>query len=117
MKAGVKKIVHASSIAAYGAFKENPIPITEEYPIRIMKKKFYYNETKVLAEQHLDKIEKENPNIIITRFRPPVIIGPQLGNKMVAAMFKKKVLLTKSPEDPMQFIHVITWFHCGILNS
>ncbi|GAH80469.1 unnamed protein product, partial [marine sediment metagenome] len=29
IKAGIKKIIHASSVAAYGAFPENPNPITQ----------------------------------------------------------------------------------------
>jgi len=30
VKAGLEKIVHASSVATYGSFPDNPIPITEE---------------------------------------------------------------------------------------
>ena len=38
IKAGISRIIHASSVAAYGAFPDNPIPITEDHPIRLMKK-------------------------------------------------------------------------------
>lgn len=105
-KAGVKHILHASSIAAYGAFPDNPKPITEEWPIRIMKKKFYYNETKVLAEKILDDVEKAYPNLKTTRFRPPVIIGPPLENAILIAAFKGKSVHANDLDDILQYIHV-----------
>lgn len=105
-KAGIKHILYASSIAAYGAFPDNPLPITEEWPIRIMEKKFYYNETKVIVEKFLDELENEHPDITITRFRPPIIIGAPLENWTLIAALKGKYMHASDPSGILQFIHV-----------
>ncbi len=91
IKAGVKRIVHASSVAAYGAFPENPVPITEDYPIRIMKNTFYYNETKYRVEKILDIIEKENPDMIIARLRPHIFLSPRQPNALGGLIMEKNV--------------------------
>jgi len=106
LKAGIKHVLYSSSIAAYGAFSDNPIPITEEWSIRVMKKKFYYNETKVMVEKLLDEMEANTPDLIITRFRPPIIIGPPLQNKNLMFALNAKRVRASSPEDILQFIHV-----------
>ena len=91
IKAGVKRIVHASSVAAYGAFPENPVPMTEECPIRIMKNTFYYNETKYRVEKILDKIEKENPDVKISRLRPHIFLSPLEDNALGGRITEKNV--------------------------
>lgn len=104
INAGVKKIIHASSVAAYGSFKDNPVPITEDFPIRLMKKRYYYHETKYLVEKYLvDEIEIKHPDIIITRFRPHIFLGPTINNEF-KDFFNKKRLYSFFPDDKMQFI-------------
>lgn len=103
VKAGVKKIIHASSTASYGAFPDNPVPITEEHPTKIMEPKFYYNETKVLVERYLDEIERDNPNIIITRLRPQVVLGLNMNNPL-KAMFKGKNVVSLAPDTLVQVV-------------
>ena len=98
IQAGVKKIIYASSIAAYGSFPDNPIPITEDHPIRLAEPKFYYNETKYIVEKYLDKLESENPKIIFTRFRPCIILFGK------ALLMNDKKVLSIAPEVPSQYI-------------
>jgi len=100
IKAGVKKIIHASSIAAYGTFKDNPLPIFEDHPLKLMKPKFYYNETKYLVEEILDQIEKDNPDVIITRFRPCVILFGTYG------LITESKVISVAPKSPSQYIWV-----------
>jgi nucleoside-diphosphate-sugar epimerase len=77
MRAGLKKIVYSSSSIVYGAFPDNPVPMTEDQPIRLMPKHFYYNETKYYVEKHLDDFEKKHPEVMIARLRPCPILGAQ----------------------------------------
>src|SRR5437868_5998500 len=44
-EAGVKRLVYASSVAAYGFHPENPQPLTEETPA-IGSSRFYYSAQK-----------------------------------------------------------------------
>jgi len=70
IQAGLKKIVYSSSSIVYGAFPDNPVPITEEHPIRLMPKRFYYNETKYYVAEYLDDLKKKHRDVRIANLRP-----------------------------------------------
>ena len=59
-EAGAKKIVYASSVAAYGAHPDNPELLTEEHPTRGTPG-VAYSEEKAEIEAVLDLFEKEHP--------------------------------------------------------
>jgi len=100
VKARIRKIIHASSIAAYGTFPDNPIPILEDHPLKLMKPSFYYNETKFLVEKILDQIEKDNPDIVVTRFRPCVILFGTYG------FITETKVISVAPKSASQYIWV-----------
>lgn len=105
IKAGVKKIIHASSVAAYGSFADNPIPLTEEHPIRLMQKRFYYNETKYIVERYIVKLIQENPNVIFTWFRPHIFLGHDMSNDS-GRLYGGERIITIFPDHLIQ----LAWF-------
>ncbi|MFX0140584.1 MAG: NAD-dependent epimerase/dehydratase family protein [Candidatus Hodarchaeota archaeon] len=105
IKAGVKKIVHASSVSAYGAFQDNPIPLTEEHPIRKMKKSFYYHDSKYAVEKIIEELEQKHPNVIFTRIRPHVFLGKKIDN-FIKTFFKSDPMLGLSSDNLWQFVYV-----------
>ena len=74
-EAGARKIVYASSAAAYGAHPDNPDLISEDYPTRGTPG-VAYSEEKAEIEAVLDLFEKEHPSIAVTRFRVGPVVGP-----------------------------------------
>ena len=74
-EAGARKIVYASSVAAYGAYPDNPELLTEEHPTRGTPG-VAYSEEKAEIEAALDLFEKEHPAITVTRFRVSTVAGP-----------------------------------------
>jgi nucleoside-diphosphate-sugar epimerase len=74
-RAGARRVVYASSIAAYGAHPDNPVPITEEHPTR-GNASFYYSQHKAEVEAILDRFERDHPDIEVVRIRPCVVVGP-----------------------------------------
>jgi nucleoside-diphosphate-sugar epimerase len=78
-QAGLRKIVYSSSVAAYGAWPDNPEFITEDQPIRGMPT-FYYSRAKAAVELFLNEFQKEHPNLVITRLRPCIFVGPTIEN-------------------------------------
>ena len=74
-EAGARKIVYASSVAAYGAYADNPDLITEDHPTRGTPGVDYSKE-KAEIEGILDLFEKEHPSVTVTRFRVGPVFGP-----------------------------------------
>jgi UDP-glucose 4-epimerase len=73
--AGVKRIVYASSVAAYGFHAENPQPLTEEVPARGTAA-HYYSAQKAEVEQLLADTLHEGATKAYV-FRPCIVAGPQ----------------------------------------
>lgn len=75
-EAGVRKLVVSSSIAAYGILPDNPVPLLEEHPLRGLYMDFYYSQHKHANEIWLDGLQLAFPNLLISRARPCIVIGP-----------------------------------------
>lgn len=74
----VKKLIHFSTVASYGAFKDNSVEhfFTEEEPFR--KTDYLYAEEKRIAEEHLKSLyEKSDKKVMVSVIRPAAITGPR----------------------------------------
>jgi UDP-glucose 4-epimerase len=75
IRAGVKRLVYASSVAAYGFYPENPQPLTEDVPAR-GSEGFYYSRQKAELEDLLGELLAES-DIEAYVFRPCIVAGPR----------------------------------------
>jgi nucleoside-diphosphate-sugar epimerase len=75
IKAGVKRLVYASSVAAYGFHPENPQPLTEDVPAR-GSDGFYYSRQKAELEGLLDEL-LVGSDVEAYVFRPCIVAGPR----------------------------------------
>ena len=75
-QAGVRKLVISSSVAAYGSLPDNPPLIYEDTPLRGLYNDFYYDQHKHANEIWLDGLQLEYPQLLISRLRPCIVIGP-----------------------------------------
>jgi nucleoside-diphosphate-sugar epimerase len=95
LRAGARTIVHASSAAAYGSAPDNPVPLTEEHPLRALPP-FYYPQTKRAVEEMLDQLERERPEVRIVRMRPVATLGPH-----APGMIGGRAWISLSDFDPL----------------
>jgi nucleoside-diphosphate-sugar epimerase len=114
--AGAKRFVYASSVAAYGFHRDNPVGMTEDWPARPAKRLFYAQE-KAEIEQLLSVESMAHPELEVYLLRPPVVLGPHtMGAKEVpfsgvAGFFDSLLqklpfgLPAPVPDMPLQFIH------------
>ena len=82
--AGARRLVIASSVASYGVHPDHPTPITEaEFPRGNPDKYYFYDKAEV--EHYIEWWQMRNPDVemVITRIRPPFIVGPNLLNPAV----------------------------------
>jgi nucleoside-diphosphate-sugar epimerase len=73
--AGARRFVYASSVAAYGFHPDNPVGLTEEWPVRPAARLFYAQE-KAEIERLLELAAAEHPELGLYVLRPPIVLGP-----------------------------------------
>lgn len=116
--AGARRFVYASSVAAYGFHRDNPVGMTEDWPTRPAARLFYARE-KAELEALLAEEAAAHPDIDLYLLRPPIVVGPHavgakslpgLLDPLAAALeqgrrrlpFRLPVVV---PDLPVQFIH------------
>ena len=73
--AGARRFVYASSVAAYGFHPDNPVGMTEEWPVRPAARLFYAQEKAEL--EHLLQAEADrSAGPALYLLRPPIVLGP-----------------------------------------
>ncbi len=72
---GAKRFVYASSVAAYGFHSDNPIGMSEDWPIRPAAHLFYARE-KAEVEQLLRDEAQAHSDVALYLLRPPIVLGP-----------------------------------------
>jgi nucleoside-diphosphate-sugar epimerase len=115
--AGARRFVYASSVAAYGFHSDNPVGMTETWPVRPARRLFYAQEKAEL--EHLLQAEAAgHPELALYLLRPSIVLGPHtvgakdllpgplasLGRLLAGRVgrFPVPVLV---PALPVQFVH------------
>ncbi len=96
IRAGVKRLVYASSVAAYGFHPDNPQPLTEDVPPR-GSEGFYYSAQKAELEGLLDELllgSGVEPYV----FRPCIVAGPR------ATMLVEQTVESVRAGDPVPLL-------------
>jgi nucleoside-diphosphate-sugar epimerase len=79
--AGAHRFVYASSVAAYGFHRDNPIGMTEDWPVRAARRWFYAQE-KAGLEQMLQAKAARSAGPALYLLRPSIVLGPHaVGGK------------------------------------
>jgi UDP-glucose 4-epimerase len=76
---GVKRIVYASSVAAYGIGDGHPVPLVES-SLRRRTKVLTYAENKHEVEEYLDEFDARYPETSVVRLRPGILIGRRIAH-------------------------------------
>src|SRR3954468_1377161 len=118
--AGARRFVYASSVAAYGFARDNPVGMTEEWPVRPASRLFYARE-KAELEELLGAEAAASPGIALYLLRPTVVLGPHsigakellpgplapLGRRLgrLATRRLPVPVPVAVPAVPLQFVH------------
>lgn len=101
---GVRKIIFTSSVVAYGLHADNPVPLTEESPLR-PNKGLYYSRAKAAIERYLDGFEKAHPQIVVTRLRPCTVVGPNADPAQMASLVSPTTVLVRGANPLYQLVY------------
>jgi nucleoside-diphosphate-sugar epimerase len=121
VKAKVKRLVYASSVAAYGFHEDNPLPLTEEIPARGTDAHAYSADKAAVEDLLGEVVEGSETDAYV--FRPCIVAGPeapllinsipyvQLSERLpgaVRALFDQVPILKPvlpDPGVPFQLVH------------
>jgi nucleoside-diphosphate-sugar epimerase len=73
--AGARRFVYSSSVAAYGFYGDNPVPMTEDWPVRPAARLFYAQE-KAELEVLLRAQAARTAGTVLYLLRPSIVVGP-----------------------------------------
>jgi nucleoside-diphosphate-sugar epimerase len=80
--ARVRRFVYSSSVAAYGFHRDNPVGMTEEWPVRPADRLFYAQQ-KAEIERLLEREAASHPEVELYVLRPSIVVGPHtVGGKL-----------------------------------
>jgi len=100
---GVKKIIVSSSGAAYGYHADNPVPLTEDCPLR-GNDAFAYSHHKRLVEEMLARWHVEHPELKQVVFRIGTILGATVKNQITDLFEKPRLIALRGADSPFVFI-------------
>jgi UDP-glucose 4-epimerase len=104
-KADVAQVLVASSTTAYGAWPDNPVPLTEDDPVRGMPNYEYARD-----KTEIDRISQlwaaKHPDRVMTIVRPTIVFGPNVDNYIIRYWTRAPFLaLIDGVDLDMQFVH------------
>jgi UDP-glucose 4-epimerase len=102
--ARVPRLIYTSAAGVYGAHPDNPIPMTEEQPLR-PNLDYLYSVLKVEAERIVQQWGAANRQVGITIFRPSIYWGASIENAISRAFEMPVLLKAAEYEPPLQFVH------------
>lgn len=100
---GVRKIVVSSSGAAYGYHADNPVPLTEDCPLR-GNEAFAYARHKRLVEEMLSRWRLEHPQLQQVVFRIGTILGETVRNQITDLFEKPRLIAIRGADSPFVFV-------------
>ncbi len=103
-RAGVRKVIYTSTAIVYGAHPDNPVPLTEESPLRA-NLDFSYPAHKLEVEYVVREVREEFPKLKFTIFRPAIVFGPHVDNTWSHALESPLLFSVQGHRAPLQFIH------------
>ena len=100
---GVRRVVVSSSGAAYGYHADNPVPLTEDDPLR-GNEEFAYSHHKRLVEEQLATLRSEHPELEQVVLRIGTILGEHVDNQITALFERPRLLRIAGSDSPFVFV-------------
>ncbi|MDA8403973.1 MAG: NAD-dependent epimerase/dehydratase family protein [Desulfobacteraceae bacterium] len=101
---GVRKVIYAGSITAYGSYADTPLGLTEDYPLK-SNPDSYYNRSKVEVENAVVDFFMDHPEIVLTIMRVGLLCGPKIDNMFSKLWAMKIGSLPMGSRAYLQMIH------------
>jgi nucleoside-diphosphate-sugar epimerase len=102
--AGVRKVVYPSSATVYGARSDNPVPLTEDAPLRA-NDDFSYAVHKLETERLVEEFRRAHPDVVVTVLRAAIVFGPTVENFVSRMLESPRLMSVRDFAPPLQLLH------------
>jgi nucleoside-diphosphate-sugar epimerase len=102
---GARKVVRASSAAVYGAWPNNPVPLSEEAPLR-PNPGYIPAAHDAECERMLVEWAAEREGRIATRLRIAPVVGPGAQTLFANVVLGRPPVVVRGASPPVQAVHV-----------
>lgn len=102
---GVRKVVHLSHGAVYGAHADNDVPLDESVPLRATPD-FSLPWQRLLAEELVADWAQVHPDVTVTVLRPAAILGPGLDDFVARFLEAPRLPFVRGHRPPLQVVHL-----------
>jgi nucleoside-diphosphate-sugar epimerase len=102
---GIKKVVRVSSATVYGAWANNPVPLTEDAPLR-PNPGFSPGVQAAEIERLLAEWRADHPGVVITTLRTAPVLGPGAERLPSRLLLGRPPLRVRGAAPPVQAVHV-----------
>jgi nucleoside-diphosphate-sugar epimerase len=102
---GVRKIVRLSTTAAYGAWTTNPVPLTEDAPLR-PNPGYTAAVHAAEVERLLAEWQHDHPSVTITTLRAAPVLGSGAHHLWARLLTRRSRVRVRGAAPPVQVVHV-----------
>lgn len=102
--AGVGHLVLRSSSMVYGAWPDNPVPLTEDAPIR-PNPEFAFAVQKAEMERLARDWAGDHPGTVVTVLRPAATVAPDRPGGLARILRSAASIRSDEGDAPFQFVH------------
>jgi nucleoside-diphosphate-sugar epimerase len=103
--AGVRKVVRPSSTSVYGAWENNPVPLTEDAPVR-PSPGYLPASIDAECERLLADWARQTPGRVATRFRIAPVMGTGVQYVLAATALGRPPVRVRAPANFVQVVHI-----------
>lgn len=103
-EAGVPHAVIVSSAMVYGAWHNNPVPLTEDAPVRPNPEFAYAVHLAELERRALDW-RADHPTTSLSILRPTTVVADESPSKVAVLLRSVGAIRTDEGDPPAQFVH------------
>jgi nucleoside-diphosphate-sugar epimerase len=102
---GVRRVVRVSSATVYGAWANNPVPLTEDAPLR-PNPDFSPAVQGAEVERLLAEWRGRHPEVTVTTLRSAAVVGPGAERLPARILLGRPPLRVRGAAPPVQVVHV-----------
>jgi nucleoside-diphosphate-sugar epimerase len=102
---GIEHLVVLSSATVYGAWPNNPIPLTEDAPVR-PHPSLSFATHKAEVERMAAEWRDNHPGVTVALLRPTVAVAEERTNWLAQSLWNGSGVRPGDAEPPSQFVHL-----------